>query len=81
MTEYLKIKIQDLITDLMANEEMTGYLQAQEKNEEVEKMLSSHVETSYEIVKTLFEILDQEIKETKELKNRLEFYEKPVEDN
>ena len=81
MTKYLKVKIQDLITDLMANEEMTGYLQAQEKNEEVEKMLSSHVETSYEIVKTLFEILDQEIKETKELKNRLEFYEKPVEDN
>ena len=81
MTEYLKIKIQDLITDLMANEEMTGYLQAQEKTEEVEKMLSSHVETSYEIVKTIFEILDQEIKETKELKNRLEFYEKSVEDN
>ena len=81
MTKYLKVKIQDLITDLMANEEMTGYLQAQEKTEEVEKMLSSHVETSYEIVKTLFEILDQEIKETKELKNRLEFYEKPVEDN
>ena len=81
MTEYLKIKIQDLITDLMANEEMTGYLQAQEKTEEAEKMLSSHVEASYEIVKTLFEILDQEIKETKELKNRLEFYEKPVEDN
>ena len=80
MTQYLKVKIQDLITDLMANEEMTGYLQAQEKNEEVEKMMASHVEASYEIVKTLFQILDQEIKETKELKNRLEFYEKPVEE-
>lgn len=80
MTKILKLKIQDLITDLMANEEMIGYLQSQEKTEEVEKMLPSHVEASYEIVKTLFEILEQEIKETEELKNRLEFYEKPVEE-